>query len=78
MHGDCATNHIKCNGNDIVDCFVINFILQNNDWWKGNGKINDFVNVSYQAKVESKPKTFLSEANETTKVWTKINEVHKI
>ena len=28
MQEDCATNHIKCNGNDVVDCFEINFILQ--------------------------------------------------
>ena len=48
MHGDCAADHIKYNENGVVDCFVINFILPNNEWWKGNGKINDFVNVSYQ------------------------------
>ena len=34
MHGDCAANHIKYNENDLVDCFVINFILQNNESWK--------------------------------------------
>ena len=47
MHGDRAANHIKYNGNDVVACFVINFILQNNEWWKGNGKLNGFLNVSY-------------------------------
>ena len=31
MHGDCAANHIRYNGNDGADCFVINFILQNNE-----------------------------------------------
>ena len=31
MHGDCAANHIRYNGNDVVDCFVINFILRNNE-----------------------------------------------
>ena len=34
MHGDSAANHIKYNENDLVDCFVINFILQNNECWK--------------------------------------------
>ena len=33
-HGDCAANHIKYNKNNLVDCFVINFILQNNECWK--------------------------------------------
>ena len=47
MHGDCAANHIRYNRNDVLDCFVINFILRNNAWWKGNGKINDSLNVSY-------------------------------
>ena len=47
MHGDCAANHIRYNGNDVVDCFVINFILRKNEWWKGNGKINNSLNVSY-------------------------------
>ena len=47
MHEDCAANHIKYNGNDVVDCFVINFILQNNEWWKGNGKLKDFFNISF-------------------------------
>ena len=46
MHGDCAANHIRYNENDVVDCFVINFILQNNEWWKGNGKITNSLNVS--------------------------------
>ena len=27
-----TANHFKYNGNDVVDCFVINFILQNNEW----------------------------------------------
>ena len=47
MHGDCAANHARYNVNDVVDCFVINFILQNNEWWKGNGKINNSLIVSY-------------------------------
>ena len=46
-HRDCAANHIRYNGNDVVDCFVINFILRNNQWWKDNGKINNSLNVSY-------------------------------
>ena len=50
MHGDCAANHIRYNGNDVVDCFVINFILRNNEWWKGNGKINNSLNVSFWQK----------------------------
>ena len=53
MHGDCTANHIKYNGNDVVDCFVINFILQNTEWCKGNRKINDYVNVRYYAKAGS-------------------------
>ena len=28
MHGDCAANYIRYNGNDVVDCFVINSILR--------------------------------------------------
>ena len=32
MDGDCAANRIKFNGNDVMDYFVINFILQNNEW----------------------------------------------
>ena len=44
--GDCAANHIRYNGNGVVDCFVINFILQNNERWKGNGKITNSLNVS--------------------------------
>ena len=47
MHGDCAANHARYNGNDVVDCFVINFIFQTNEWWKGNGKINNSLIVSY-------------------------------
>ena len=45
MHGDCAVNQIKCNGNDVVHCYVINFILQNNERWRVNDKdkINDSV-----------------------------------
>ena len=50
MHGDCAVNHVTYNENDVVDCFVINFILQNNKWWKGNGKINNFLIFSYSQK----------------------------
>ena len=42
MHGDCAANHIKFSENDIVNCFEINFILQNNDCWKSNCKIDYF------------------------------------
>ena len=39
---------IEFNVNDIVDCFVIIFNLQNNDQWsKDNGKITYSVNVSY-------------------------------
>ena len=45
MQRDCAANRIRYNGNDVVDCFVINFILRNNEWWKGNGKINNSMNV---------------------------------
>ena len=29
MHGDCAANHVRYNGNDVADCFVIKFILRN-------------------------------------------------
>ena len=75
MYGDCAANHIWYNGNDVVDCFVINFILRNNEWWKGNGKIHNSLNVGYWAKVGSKPKIFLPEANITIKIWMKIDEV---
>ena len=57
-HGDCSTTlanawRLRCescevyNGNDVVDCFVINFILRNNEWWKGNGKINNSLIASY-------------------------------
>ena len=69
MHGDCAANHIRYNGNHVVDCFVINFILRNNEWWKGNGKIKKSL------KVGSKTKIFLPEANITIKIWIKIDEV---
>ena len=75
MHVDCAANHIRYNGNDVVDCFVINFILRNNEWWKGNGKINNFLNVSYLAKVGYKTNIFLPGANITIKIWMKIDEV---
>ena len=75
MHGDCAANHIRYKGNDVVECVVINFILQNNEWWKGNGKINNSLKVSYQAKVGSKTKIFLPEANITIKIWMKIEEI---
>ena len=34
MHGDCAANHNRFDGNDVVECFVINFILRNKEWWK--------------------------------------------
>ena len=47
MHGDCAANHIEFNRNVVVNCFVMNTILQNNERWKGSDKINYFVNVSY-------------------------------
>ena len=50
MHGDCAPNHIKYNENDVVQCVVINFILRNNEWWRGNDKINDCVNVTISQK----------------------------
>ena len=76
MLGDCAANHIKYNGNDVVDCFVKNFILQNNEWWKGNVKINDCVNVSYYAKAGSKSKIFLPKSNDAIKIWMKIDEVN--
>ena len=62
MHGDCPANNITYNGNDEVDCFVINFILRNNEWWKGNGKINDSLNVSYLEKIGSKTEILLPEA----------------
>ena len=42
MHGDCAANHIRYNGNDVVNCFVINFILRIHEWWKGNGSARHF------------------------------------
>ena len=47
MHGDYDANHIKYNGNDVADCFVINCILQNNEWWKGNGKLKDFLKLQH-------------------------------
>ena len=77
MHGDCAANHVRYNGNDVpvVDCFVINFILQNNEWWKGNGKINNSLIVSYLAKVGFKTKLFFPEVNITFKIWMKIDQV---
>ena len=50
----------------------MNFILQNIDWWEGNGKINDSLNVSYQAKVGPKTQIFLSEFNITIKIWMKL------
>ena len=47
-HGDCSTTlanerRLRCesyryNGNDVVDCLVINLILRHKDWSKGNGK----------------------------------------
>ena len=43
---DCAAIHIRYKGNDVLDCFVINFILQNIEWWIGNGKITNSLNVS--------------------------------
>ena len=75
MHGDCAANHISYNGNDVVDCFVVNFILRNNEWWKGNGKRNNSLYVSYWAKVGFQTKIFLPEANMTIKIRMKIDEV---
>ena len=75
MHGDCATNHIRYNGNDGADRFVLNFILRDNEWWKGNGNINNSLNVSYLAKIGSKTKKFLPEANITIKIWMKTDEV---
>ena len=56
---------IKFKRNGLAGCFVINIILQNNERWKGNGKINDCVNVSYSVKVGFKTNIFLPEANET-------------
>ena len=75
MHGDCAANHVRYNGNDVVDCFVINFILQNNEWWKGNGKITNSLIFSYQAKVGFKTKIFFPKANITIKIWMKMDKV---
>ena len=75
MHGDCAANHCRYNGNDVIDCFEINFILPNNEWWKGNGKINDSLNVKYYAKVGSKTRIFLPEAKIAIKMWMKIDEI---
>ena len=37
-------------------------------------EFNDCVNVSFWVKVGSKAKLFLSESNETIKIWVKIRE----